>query len=160
MDAFGRIDDAASVILAGLDATRLNRRPGGTGNSIAWLLWHVGRVQDAQVAPLAGLEQCWTARGFADRFGLDLSDGDTGYGHSSSQVDAVRLESTALLRDYLRAAAEQTREYVRGLSDADLDEVVDAHWDPPVTRGVRLVSILDDCLQHVGQAAYVKGLPG
>lgn len=158
-DAFRRIDEAATAVLDGLNGDALNQRPGGSGNSIAWLLWHVGRVQDAQVAPLAGVEQRWTADGFCTRFGFDLAESDTGYGHSSAQVDAVQVDSGALLRDYLRAASAQSREYVRGLSDADLDDVVDTSWDPPVTRGVRLVSILDDCMQHVGQAAYVKGLP-
>ena len=38
------------------------------------------------------------------------------------------------------------------------DRVVDRTWDPPVTLGVRLVSILDDDTQHAGQAAYVRGL--
>ena len=37
--------------------------------------------------------------------------------------------------------------------------MVDEHWDPPVTAGVRLVSVIGDALQHLGQAAYVKGLP-
>ncbi len=46
------------------------------------------------------------------------------------------------------------------LGDADLDRIVDRRWDPPVMMGVRLVSIADDSLQHVGQAAYVRGLLG
>jgi hypothetical protein len=41
---------------------------------------------------------------------------------------------------------------------ADLARTVDDRWDPPVTLGVRLVSIADDSLQHVGQAAYLRGL--
>ena len=44
---------------------------------------------------------------------------------------------------------------LEGLAPDDLDRVVDRRWDPPVTLGVRLVSIADDSLQHAGQAAYV-----
>jgi hypothetical protein len=44
------------------------------------------------------------------------------------------------------------------VTPADLDRVVDKRWDPPVTLGVRLVSVVDDDAQHVGQAAYVRGL--
>jgi hypothetical protein len=47
-----------------------------------------------------------------------------------------------------------------GLPDGELDRVVDRRWDPPVTMGVRLISIADDCLQHVGQASYLRGLLG
>ena len=45
-----------------------------------------------------------------------------------------------------------------GLTDADLPRVVDERWDPPVTLGVRLVSVISDCLQHAGQAAFVRGI--
>ena len=48
--------------------------------------------------------------------------------------------------------------YVQGLGEADLDRVVDLNWDPPVTLGVRLVSVINDDLQHGGQAAYVRGM--
>ena len=44
------------------------------------------------------------------------------------------------------------------MTDADLDRVVDEHWDPPVTLAVRLVSVIDDATQHAGQAAYASGI--
>ena len=50
------------------------------------------------------------------------------------------------------------RAYLADLTEADLDRVVDEGYDPPVTLGVRLISISDDGLQHVGQAAYVRGI--
>ncbi|MHC6592554.1 mycothiol transferase [Arthrobacter sp. C152] len=156
-DAFGRIQGVVTQTLDGLDEDALLWRPAGTGNSIAWLVWHLGRVEDAQVAPAAGLEQVWTAQDFVSRFGLPLSRQDTGYGHTSSQVDAVRAPR-ALLQEYCDAVHRQTATVLSGLQDSDLDRVVDRNWDPPVTYGVRLVSILADCLQHAGQAAYAKGL--
>jgi hypothetical protein len=157
LDGFGRIREGVAATLDGIDAAVLARRPAGNGNSIAWLIWHLGRVEDAQLAAAAGLEQVWTSRGFADRFGLPLSVRDTGYGHSSEQVDAVRAEPELLLA-YYEAVHRQTAEFLAGLGDEDLDRIVDTRWDPPVTLGVRLVSMLADCLQHVGQAAYAKGL--
>ncbi|RYZ26721.1 MAG: DUF664 domain-containing protein, partial [Propionibacteriaceae bacterium] len=45
----------------------------------------------------------------------------------------------------------------RTLDDAALDRVVDDAWDPPVTLGARLVSVLDDDLEHAGQAAFLLG---
>lgn len=175
LDSFDRIREIVAATLDGADGggndggAKVNdggadsggnvllRRPGGTGNSIAWLIWHLGRVEDAQVASAAGLEQVWTAQGFVRRFGLPLPEGDTGYGHSNSQVDAVKA-SPRLLLEYYDAVHRQTVEFLARLGDEDLDRVVDKRWDPPVTLGVRLVSTIADCLQHAGQAAYAKGL--
>lgn len=159
-EAFSRIDTIVSGVLDGLEPAKANWRPGGTGNSITWLVWHLSRVQDEQIADVAGLETVWSRDGYAQRFGFPLSPRDHGYGHTSEQVDAVRVESLGLLREYHEAVLTQSLDYVRGLSDTELDRVADKRWDPPVTLAVRLVSILDDCVQHGGQAAYVKGLPG
>lgn len=157
LDAFGRIHETVAATLDGVDAHTLSRRPGGNGNSMAWLIWHLGRVEDAQLASAAGLAQVWTAQGFAARFGLPLPERDTGYGHTSAQVDAVTA-APELLAAYYDAVHKQTVGFIRGLDGGDLDRVVDTRWDPPVTLGVRLVSTLADCLQHVGQAAYARGL--
>lgn len=157
LDAFGRIRETVEATLEGLDTGSLAVRPAATGNSIAWLMWHLARVEDVQVADAAGLEQVWFSKDFVGRFGLPLKPRDTGYGHSSDQVDAVRAPADLLL-EYYDAVHEQTVGYLRGLDDEDLDRVVDTRWDPPVTLGVRLVSTIADCLQHVGQAAYAKGL--
>ena len=61
--------------------------------------------------------------------------------------------------DYHEAVHQQTLAYLDRVDADELDRVIDRNWDPPVTAGVRLVSLLGDCLQHLGQAAYVKGLP-
>ncbi|MGA7204730.1 MAG: DinB family protein [Specibacter sp.] len=158
-DAFDRIDDIVLRALKGVDMDKLNWRPGGRGNSIAWLLWHLCRAQDEQIADVAGTESVWKSGGYAPRFGFALDAGDTGYGHSSEQVSAVHLESTELLLEYHRAVLAQSLGYVQDLDDAELDRIVDRRWDPPVTLGVRLISIVDDCVQHGGQAAYIAGLP-
>ncbi|MBT2594827.1 mycothiol transferase [Arthrobacter sp. ISL-72] len=157
LDAFGRIHETVAATLAGVDGGILTRRPAGNGNSIAWLIWHLGRVEDAQVASAAGLDQVWTSQGFADRFDLPLPVRDTGYGHTTDQVDAVNSPPELLLA-YYDAVHQQTVDFLETLDDEDLDRIVDTRWDPPVTLGVRLVSTIADCLQHVGQAAYAKGL--
>ncbi len=105
-----------------------------------------------------GADQVWLAGGWADRFGLGLPRHDTGYGHTPAKVAAVRVGSPGLLTGYNDAVHERTLGALRSLTAKDLDEVVDEGWDPPVTLGVRLVSVLSDDLQHVGQAAYVRGL--
>ena len=156
-DGFDRLPELYADVADGLDERALHHRPGGTGNPIGWLLWHVARGQDLQVAGLSGRPQVWEE--WQDRLGMSQGLDDIGYGHSSAEVDAVRVADPAGLVDYQRAVARATTDYLAGLDEGGLDRVVDEHWDPPVTVGVRLVSILGDCLQHLGQAAYVKGLP-
>lgn len=158
-DAIGRVLESVESVLDGADEALLAERPTPDANSIGWLVWHLTRVQDDHVAEVAGSEQVWTAGGYAERFDLPIATGDIGYGHSSEQVGLVRV-SAALLADYYRATHTRTLEYLATISADELDRVVDDRWDPPVTLGVRLVSVVNDCTQHVGQAAYLRGLLG
>jgi uncharacterized damage-inducible protein DinB len=159
IDFFERIRDNGVAVVDGLTDEELAHRVAPDANSIAWLVWHTARVQDAQLAHAAGTEEVWFSQGWVERFALDIDPADHGYGHTSEQVGKVRA-SAELLADYLRATHEATVAYLSTVTEADLDEVVDRNWDPPVTRGVRLVSIADDDAQHVGQAAYLRGLLG
>jgi uncharacterized damage-inducible protein DinB len=159
IDFLERVLENGLAAVDGLSEEQLAHRPTPDANSIAWLIWHAARVQDAQLAPLAGTEEVWTSQGWVEKFGLDLPRSDHGYGHTSEQVGKVRADAE-LLAGYLRATHEASVAYLRTVTEADLDDIVDRHWDPPVTRGVRLVSIVDDDAQHVGQAAYLRGLLG
>jgi uncharacterized damage-inducible protein DinB len=156
--AFDQVNGTLRRALDGLDADELVRRPGPAANTIAWLAWHLARGQDAQIAHVAGQDQVWTADGWAERFGLPFDASETGYGMDPEQVAAVRVPSTDPLVGYADAVTARTAEFLASLTDDDLDRVIDESYDPPVTLGVRLVSVLADGLQHVGQAAYVRGL--
>lgn len=158
IDGYGRIREEVHAALDGLGPDELHHRPAPGANSVAWLVWHLTRVQDDHVAGAFGLDQVWLSQGWEKRFGLDLPRHDTGYGHSRTEVAKVRVESAGLLTGYYDAVHEQTLGALRSLAAKDLERVVDERWDPPVTLGVRLVSVLSDDLQHVGQAAYVRGL--
>lgn len=180
VEAFGRIPDTVSRAVDGLDAGQLAYRPtlgdgsggsGGTGgsggsgggsgapgNNVAWLVWHLTRVLDNHLADAADRDELWLADGWAEKFGLDLPREDTGYGHSAEDVDKVRVDSGELLVEYHRAVHARSMDFVENLSETDLKRIIDTSWDPPVTLRVRLVSVIEDCLQHAGQAAYVRGL--
>jgi uncharacterized damage-inducible protein DinB len=158
VDGFSRVQGTVHEVVEGLSAEELAARLDPDANSIGWLVWHLTRVQDDHVAGVAGTEQRWTAEGWAKKFGLPFPDSDIGYGHSSEQVGQVRVESARLLTDYYDAVHRHTVDFVSGVTEDDLAKIVDRSWDPPVTMAVRLVSVLNDDLQHAGQAAFIRGV--
>lgn len=158
VEEFGRLPEIVRSAVDGLDADQLVAAPGEGANTVAWLIWHLARVQDHHVSELLGVPQQYLADGWHERFGRGPDPEDHGYGHTAADVASVRPASPSDLVDYYEAVHARTVDYLGGLSPADLDRVVDERWDPPVTLGVRLASILSDDLQHAGQAAYVRGL--
>lgn len=157
IDAFGRIREEVAAVLDGVTPGHLTWRPDPASNTIAWLVWHLTRIQDDHIAGAFDLEQMWSDEGWEDRFGLPFGSGETGYGQDSSAVGQV-VVSGELLLSYHEAVAARTVVHLRQLDDRQLARIVDDRWDPPVTLAVRLVSVIADDLQHVGQAAYVRGL--
>ncbi len=158
LDLYGRVPPLVADVIDGLDAEQLSWRPGPAANSIGWLVWHLTRVQDVHVSEILDAEQLWTGGAFAAEFGLEADPSFHGYGHTAAQVAMVRPGTAGPLLDYFGAVDERTAELLATLTADDLDRVVDRSWDPPVTLGVRLISVADDCLEHAGQAAYVRGL--
>ena len=157
-DGFDRVHGVVHRVVDGLGPHELGARLDGQSNSIAWLIWHLTRIQDDHVAHVAGAGQVWTTHGWHDRFHLPFDTTATGYGHGPDEVAAVQVESGELLIGYFDDVHQKTRQFVQTLSEADLDRVVDRSWTPPVTLGVRLVSVLSDDLQHAGQAALIRGI--
>ena len=155
--AFTRLIEHVDDLTDGLTDEISSYRPTPNANSIAWLIWHSARVQDIQLADVAGVEQVWTRDGWVDRFGLELPRNDTGYGHSAADVAKV-LAPVELLSGYYHAVHKLSLEYIASVTAGELARIVDTNWNPPVTASARLVSIIDDCAQHLGQADYVRGI--
>jgi hypothetical protein len=157
VDAYGRIHELVHAVVDGLDAEELGYRPDPEANSIGWLVWHLTRVQDDHVSEIAGRDQAWVVDGWADRFGMGPDPMNTGYGHTSVEVGAVRPDAQSV-RDYYDAVHARTLEYLETIDAEELDRIIDERWEPPVSVGVRLVSVIGDDLEHVGQAAYIRGM--
>jgi Protein of unknown function (DUF664) len=156
-DSFERVRTAVASLTTDLTPELATYRPDEDANTVAWLLWHLARVQDDHMSELAGVDQAWTSEGWMQRFDLPFDTAATGYGHDSEEVGAVKV-AASLLDGYHLDVHRQTLDYVQALPVAELDKVVDRSWDPPVTVRVRLVSVIEDCMQHVGQAAYLRGV--
>jgi uncharacterized damage-inducible protein DinB len=158
VETFDRLPDLVRGAVEGLTAEQLRWSPASGANTVGWLIWHLTRVQDHHMAEILAQDQIWVSGDWSIHFGLEAEPNNTGYGHSPQQVDAVRPEGAQVLIDYYTVVAARTREFLNDLTPEDLDRVVDKRWDPPVTLGVRLVSIANDDVAHVGQAAYLRGL--
>ena len=158
-DGYGRVPEFLKNVLKGLTRDDLNWQPRPDCNSIGWLIWHLTRQQDAQIASLMGEEQLWAREQWHAMFNRQPAPDDIGFGHSPEQVSAFKSPEAEILLDYNRAVTERSRQYISSLSEADLGRELDEPWYQPLpTVGVRLISILDDSLIHAGQAAYVRGL--
>ena len=158
-DSFTRLIEHVDAITDGLTDEVLYYQPTVDANNIAWLLWHSARGQDLQLCDIAGIEQVWTRDGWADRFNLDLPRNSNGYGHTPEQVAKVRA-SVELFAGYYHAVHRTTLEFVASVTPDELARIVDKRWTPAVTASARLVSIIDDCAQHLGSAAYIRGIAG
>jgi uncharacterized damage-inducible protein DinB len=157
VDSFGRINEGTVMVVDGLTRDDLSHRVGPNANTIGWLVWHLMRVQDDHIADAAGTDQVWTSAGWQRRFGLAYAESATGFRQSSDDVAAFNV-GAELLMGYAQAVTATTLAYVGGLSETDLDRIVDSSWDPPVTLGIRLVSVIGDDLKHLGQAEFIRGL--
>jgi uncharacterized damage-inducible protein DinB len=160
IEAFGRLPELVATAVEGLSPSQLREAPAEGANTVGWLVWHLTRVQDSHLTELIGGQEVYVSGGWAPLFGQPADSTDTGYGHQPAQVAQLAPQTEQVLLNYYAAVHERTIDYLRGLSDGDLDRVVDKDWDPPVTLGVRLISVYDDDAQHAGQAAYVRGLLG
>ena len=160
VDGFERLPDLAEEALSGVPAADLDRPPRPDANPLGWTVWHLTRVQDGQIADLMGdpAADLWTRDGWHRKFNRPPDHEDSGYGHTAAQVRAFRSPSAKVQLDYLRATTERTKQYLASLTPADLDRVLDEPGPDPATVGVRLLSILADCHQHAGEAAYINGL--
>ncbi|MGH3169518.1 MAG: mycothiol transferase [Trebonia sp.] len=160
-DAFGRIRETVENALDAMSPAQLAQRIDADANPVSWLIWHLTRIQDDHIAGAFGAPQVWETGKWAERLGLPEDTLDTGYGHSSRHVASVAeavSASPSRLLEYHDATYEQTLKHVSALTDGDLSRVVDGSWTPPVTLGVRLISVVDDNTQHAGQAVFVRGI--
>jgi len=158
IDAYTRIQELVHRAVEGFTQDQLAYRPEEGSNSIAWLIWHLTRIQDGHLAAVTGLEEAWATEGWADKFGMPQDASFNGQGDGPAEVAAHRPEGPEVLLAYHDVVVDRTRAFLRTVHGAGLDRIVDRSYDPPVSAGVRLVSVLSDGLQHAGQALYLRGI--
>ena len=158
VEAYGRIRSVAHQAAEGLSAEALVFRPEADANSVGWLVWHLTRIQDDHLSEIADREQAWIEEEWYAKLGMAPDRVETGRGHTSEQVAAVRPPDATVLLGYHDAVIERSLAYLETVDEDELDRIIDRSYDPPVSVGVRLVSVISDNLQHAGQARYVRGI--
>ncbi len=156
-DGFTRIRELVERSVNGTSSEGLNYRPEPGANSIAWLTWHLTRIQDDHVSEVASIEQAWVTDGWAAKFGMAPDPANDGRGHGPDEVAAIYPDGELLIAHHA-AISDRTLKYLATVDGDELDRIIDQSYDPPVSVGVRLVSVLSDKIQHAGQARYLSGM--
>jgi len=158
-DGYGHALETVEVVIKGLSLEDLNWQPRPDSNSIGWLVWHMAREQDASISLLMRQEQLWIRDVRHKEFGRPADPKDYGTGQTPEQLASFRSPDGETILKYYRAVIELSQKYILSLTAADLDQVTKFKWmQPPPTVGSWLMKIMDDCIQHAGQAGYVRGL--
>jgi hypothetical protein len=110
----------SDLLWQGLSEAAARRIPPGAEHSIAWMLWHIARIEDITMNMLAaGAPQLFHAAGWQAR--LNAQPADTGNAMTPAEVAslsaAIDLDA---LRDYRQAVGARTREIARGLAPQDV----------------------------------------
>ena len=158
-DAFSRVRGTLHRSLSGLTRKELHYYPHIESNTIAWLAWHLTRIQDDHLADLAGTQQEWIRSKWYERFSLAPDPTNTGGGHTTEQVREFVTPDCEVLLAYHDAVYTQSCSYLETVRPTDLDRILnEPQYQPLPTVGVRLVSVISDNSQHAGQIAYLRGL--
>lgn len=156
-DAFDRVHDGVTSVLTDLTPEELCWRADAEANPIGWLVWHLTRQQDGQIAHLSGLASPWTTH-WESEFATPYPPGASGYGMSPEDVGRFVVADSRLLAGYHDAVHELTCRWLDAVGEVDWGRVVSRQWNPPVTMAVRAVSILEDSQKHLGQAEFLHGI--
>ncbi len=158
VEGYQRIRELVHQATLDLDKQQLTYRPTSGSNSIAWLVWHLTRIQDDHISAIDGSAQVWVSSRWADELGLPADAANLGQGDGPEQVAAIQPIGPDALVGYHDEVMDHSMRYLRSIDASELDRIIDHSYTPPVSVGVRLVSVLSDNLQHAGQARYLRGM--
>jgi uncharacterized damage-inducible protein DinB len=143
--------------IEGLTPAEARWQPTLNTNHIAWLVWHMARVEDRWVSKhLKATTEVWVSEGWADRFKMDSES--LGFGHSMEDVRAIPDIPLSDLVAYFDAVRAVTHRYLYQATDADLlKEYASPHRG--TVRGTWILGhILVEESQHVGQVSLIRGM--
>jgi uncharacterized damage-inducible protein DinB len=149
--------DALRKVIDGLTLAEARWQPTPHTNHIAWLVWHMARVEDVWVnRRLGGSAEVWVADGWASRFGMDSES--AGAGQTIEQVRAMPDVSLSDLMAYFDAVRALTRQYFDRVTEEDLSRTYEHSKLGTVTGTWVVGHLLVKEAQHTGQVALIRGM--
>jgi hypothetical protein len=153
-----QVDEETQASLRGVTLEQILWRPAEESNPMAWLAWHIARMQDFRSSHLLGRDQIWVEDGLHERFGLPADPANTGRGNNNAEVSALQPESVEVVATYCAVASGRVREYVGSLRAGAEDDIIDSPDGGRTPLGEVLNRFIHGGVAHVGQLMYVRGL--
>jgi uncharacterized damage-inducible protein DinB len=142
--------------IEGLTPDEMRWQPTPHTNHIAWLVWHLARVEDRWVSRLRQAPEVWNDEGWANRFRMDPES--NGFGQTMEEVRAMPEIALQDLMAYFDAVRVVTRHYLEQATDADLAQTYPHPRFGECTGAWIVGHILVEESQHVGQVALIRGM--
>jgi hypothetical protein len=142
--------------LDGLTQEEAAWSPTVESNSIAFILWHVTRVEDFFVNRVIRREvEMYEAEGWRQKLGTPAKD--TGFEYTLEQLKAWPVPKLKVLRGYANSVRKRTLALLKSIPPEKLSELARPDRSPD-TIGVILCRITTEIALHVGQIAYLRGI--
>jgi len=154
------LHNSLSESVKGLSNEQLHFRPLGKGNHIAFIIWHIGRTEDAVINFLWQKKPpVWNAEGWDKKFGMDPRAQGTGM--TAEQAASIRIQNLGEFSLYMEKVFRTSEAYLEGVKEEDLGEVRDL----PVLGKRSLYQVIGGIIlhhgaEHLGEIWYIKGLQG
>ena len=143
-------------VLDGLTQEEVAWTPKAHCNSIAFILWHLGRVEDIWInRVIRHEEEAYEAEGWQEKLGTPA--GESGARYTLEQLQAWPVPKLEIIRGYANSVREKTKAFLQSLTPEKLSEVANLGRSSD-TIGAILGHLITEIALHVGQVGYLRGL--
>lgn len=140
--------------LNGLTQEEATWSPSPECNSIAFILWHMIRVEDFFVNRVIQHEkELYETKKWQEKLGTPAK----AYGYTVEELKAWPAPKLEILREYANSVQENTLAFLNSIPNERLSEVPRPDRSPD-SIGVMLEHLITEIALHVGQIAYLRGV--
>ena len=154
LSSLGQSQGYLTGALDGLTQEEAVWSPGPECNSIAFILWHMTRVEDFFVnRVLQRGQELYVAEGWQEKLGTP----DKAFQFTVEELQAWPVPRMEFLRGYVDSVRQKTLAFIESSPPEKMSEL--ARPDrPPDTIGAILGRMSTETALHVGQIAYLRGV--
>ena len=154
LEALERARAVTMIAIDGLTPEHFHWRPNPTANSIAFLLWHISRVEDRFTSDLRNMEEIWLTEEWHKKFAVAISENGIGWGPEQIQDFRPAIE---LVVSYLQRVRNISLETISRLNISQFKEQLTPSR-PDFTVANTLQTIVYHENHHQGAIGYIRGL--